>query len=248
MQQMTDLPSDAEFVIHLGDLRLARDNPPCVRSEYNDAAMRLRASHAPVFVIVGDNDWTDCPNQQEGWNLWFETFVGFESEHWEHDFQIRRQNGRTENFSFVSKGNLVIGLNIVGGLPGNNTNEWQVRLREQLNWLKVLVRDYRDELSPRVGRVVIFGHAHPNNFHNQYFFNGLRDFIRDDLRNEIPVLYMNGDRHVWQTNPNWYGQSSWFRVTLSGNAKDPPTKVTVRANSQYQPPSQAFVLDRRLNA
>ena len=250
LDQMRNLPSDAEFVVHLGDLRLARDNPPCVRSEYNDAAMRLHASHVPVFVIVGDNDWTDCPNRQEGWDLWFETFVSFESEHWDHEFQIRRQSGRTENFSFVHKGNLFVGLNIVGGVPGStDTREWEVRLSEQLNWLKFLVRDYRHSSSDGVvGRVVVFGHANPNSYHNRYFFNGLKTFVRDELKNQIPMLYMNGDQHVWQYNQNWYGQSSWLRVMLSGNAIDPPTKVTVQSNGRYQVPSEAFRIDRRLDA
>jgi hypothetical protein len=247
LRQMKTLPSDAEFVIHLGDLRLARNNRKCVRSEYDEAATQLRASRAPVFVIVGDNDWTDCPNQQEGWELWNETFVGFESMHWDHPFQIRRQSGRPENFSFVHKGSLFIGLNIVGGVPTTtDQKEWEERLQQQLVWVKSLVRDY--QAPGVVGRIVLFGHADPNDYHNRYFFHGLKRFVQDELRNTIPITYVNGDKHVWSYNENWYQQPSLLRVMLSGNGKHPATKVTVTANGQYQAPSQAFEFDRRLQS
>jgi hypothetical protein len=244
LNQMENLPQDAEFLIHLGDLRLAGPNLTCVVSEYEDAAMRLRASHTPVFVVAGDNDWADCPNQQEGLNLWKETFVGFESMHWEHSFQIQRQSGRPENFAFIHKGTLFIGLNIVGGKP-KDMDEWEVRLKQQLEWVKLLVRNYQEE-TPGVGRIVICAHADPNRHHNRYFFTDLKVFVRDELNNTIPIMYLNGDRHVWAYNKNWYQQPSWVRVMLSGNGVDPPTRLTVTANDEYQAPSQSFQFDRML--
>jgi Calcineurin-like phosphoesterase len=253
LAQMQSIPDDAEFVIHLGDLRLSDHSTlPCIQSEYDDAAMRLRASPKPVFVLVGDNDWTDCPNRDEGWELWNTTFVGFETKYWpSHPFTIVRQTGRAENFSFVHKGSLLIGLNMVGG-PVHDRPEWIERLTQQLDWVKVLVRQYRittrksSSLSGGVvGRIIIFGHADPASMHNKYFFNGFTTFVREELNNTIPITYLNGDKHVWSYDENWYDQSSLLRVMLAGNAKELPTKVTINANGIYQDPTQAFSFDRR---
>ena len=43
---------------------------------------------APVFVILGDNDWTDCPNREEGLQFWKHEFVGFDSRYWKLTFDI----------------------------------------------------------------------------------------------------------------------------------------------------------------
>ena len=59
-QQMLDLESDCEFLIHVGDIRSGdpETNPTCRREEYEEASNLLRLSHAPVFILLGDNDWT----------------------------------------------------------------------------------------------------------------------------------------------------------------------------------------------
>jgi hypothetical protein len=49
---MQQLPSDAEFVIHVGDIRTGRNKKQnCKEYEYNDVANILKLSHAPVFVL-----------------------------------------------------------------------------------------------------------------------------------------------------------------------------------------------------
>jgi hypothetical protein len=49
--QILNIPEDAEFVVHLGDLRNAYDYPTCLRSDYTSVASILRSSRVPVFVI-----------------------------------------------------------------------------------------------------------------------------------------------------------------------------------------------------
>jgi hypothetical protein len=50
--QMLDLADEAEFVIHVGDLRSAEDEDfRCRRTDYSDVAKMLRLSHAPAFII-----------------------------------------------------------------------------------------------------------------------------------------------------------------------------------------------------
>ena len=66
--QMQQIPSDAEFVVHVGDIRFAGVDLPCQRQEYTSVAstMRLSPPNAPVFMLLGDNDYNDCPNPEEG--------------------------------------------------------------------------------------------------------------------------------------------------------------------------------------
>lgn len=129
-RQMREVPDDAEFVIHVGDLRNASSDRKCVIEEYEEVSALMQLSRAPVFVLIGDNDWTDCPNRDEGLVMWRDHFVDFESRHWNHSFTIQRQEGYPENFAFTHKGSLFIGLNIVGG-EIHDANEWGQRLTKE---------------------------------------------------------------------------------------------------------------------
>lgn len=256
-----NLPADAEFVIHVGDLRNSGEAPnflPCRRSEYEDAASRLRESHAPVFVILGDNDWTgtcckwcslcsashattDCPDRRQGLRYWQETFLEFETKFWNHTFDIKRQPERPDNFAFVHKGTLYMGLNIIGG-EIHNRDEWETRLSDQSAWTIEQINSYAS-LTTGVGRVVIFGHANPNHRHRDYFVP-LRDYIDNELQNQIPILYVNGDKHEWEYTPSFYEQESFLRIMVSGKGVDPPLKISVEADGQYRDPGDAFEIDR----
>jgi len=254
-EQMLVIPSDAEFVIHIGDIRNAEDGGACQPRDYETAESILRLSPVPVFVILGDNDWNDCSNPNRGLQLWNDTFFQFESSRWDHSFGIVRQPGRVENFSFVHKGALFIGLNIVGGKVLSR-DEWTSRLTDQFEWTRELILGYNKSLSASslrqggdgvsVGRVVIFGHANPNNNHAK-FFGPLRNFIRDELRNGLPILYINGDKHQWRYSPNYYNQTSFLRLMLRGGTSEPPLRVSVNMDGTYVPTNQAFTYDRRLS-
>jgi hypothetical protein len=242
-QQMRDVPADAEFVIHMGDLRKAHPDLTCVKEEYDEVAQIMRLSHAPVFIVIGDNDWTDCPNQAEGLQLWEDEFVGFESRYWNHTFDIQRQSGYPGNFAFTHKGTLFIGLNIVGGNVYDEV-EWQNRLTDESDWTIELIRTY-NSTSDDVGRVVIFAHANPNSNHDAYF-DPVTAFIENELQNQIPILYLNGDGHYWDVQQSFYHQPAFFRIMVTGLGVDPLLKVAVTADGQYVDPQNAFAYDRRL--
>jgi len=227
----------------VGDLRKAAENLPCRRSEFRKAASILQLSKVPVFVIPGDNDYNDCPNPDQGFQFFQEEFLGFESKYWNHTFKIERQ--RPENFAFEHKGTLFIGLTITGGIV-HNKSEWSSRLTEQVDWTMDLIRLYVDDISPRVGRVVLFGHADPTVAH-QEFFDPLTTFIQDELQNQIPILYVNGDKHAWLFEPQFFGQPSFLRIMLAGKTVDPPLKIMVHADGQPSTTAEAFVYDRRLS-
>jgi hypothetical protein len=244
-QQLLELPDDAEFVIHIGDLRDAAPTKTCMKSEYETAARLFRHSHAPVFLTIGDNDWTDCPNQEEGLKYWYEEFQDFESRNWNHTFTIVRQPGRPENFAFVHKGTLFMGMNIIGG-EVHDQSEWETRLTDEVNWTVQLVRDYLDIIrSHHAGNIVIFGHANPNSRHDA-FFEPLEGFIENELQNTIPILYLHGDTHKWLYEPNFKKLPSFLRIMVTGMTNDPPLKVSVQNTTDGIQPEEVFVYDRRL--
>ena len=60
----------------------------------------------------------------------------------------------------------------------------------------------------------------------------LADFIQFNLTNKTPILYMNGDAHMWEYKPRYYGQSSFLHVVLSGEGMEPPTILTIHNNGK----------------
>lgn len=51
--QILSLPDNAEFLIHLGDIRSARAENECNLVEFEDIAATLKLSKVPVFIVVG---------------------------------------------------------------------------------------------------------------------------------------------------------------------------------------------------
>ncbi len=241
--QLANIPADAEFVIHVGDLRNADNNDTCILEEYTNASSLFQLSHAPVFIVMGDNDYNDCPNLEDGWKYWHSEFANFESRYWKHNFNIQHHPNRTENFAFVHKQTLFMGLTIVGGhnRPAMNNS---ARLLDEVEWAKQLIRNYNANRTD-IGRVVIFGHANPTRMHKD-FFEPLMQFIEWEVGNQLPILYLNGDKHEWAYNPNFMNQPNLLRIMVTGGGDEPPLKVMVNATGLAVNTSEAFVYDRQL--
>jgi hypothetical protein len=51
-QQINVLPNDAEFLMHVGDIRSGRNtSAKCIKKEYTDVANLLRSSAVPTFIV-----------------------------------------------------------------------------------------------------------------------------------------------------------------------------------------------------
>jgi hypothetical protein len=248
-QQMLSVPEDAEFIIHVGDIRMAGPNRTCTAQEYETVASLLRLSPVPVLILLGDNDAVDCPNRNEGLAMWRKEFLGFESRYWNHTFVIQRPLDYPENFAFQYKDVLFIGVNIVGEHANNETiHIITQRLTDQVQWVMTVMRNYQIECANTkriVGRIVLFYHANPGP-QTRPFFKPLRHFIGNDLNHTIPVLFLNGDAHRWMYEPRFYNESSLLRVTVTGLAVEPLLKVTIASDGIYHDPTEAFAFDRRL--
>jgi hypothetical protein len=269
--QIVSLPDNAEFLIHLGDIRSAKEENRCNLSEFQDVAETLRLSKVPVFIVVGgeqntlcenskryttalthftlhlDNEWNDCSNIHESWGYWGQELGRFE-DHWDHNFQVTRPDDRPENFVFIHKKSMFIGLNLVAGRV-HDANEWDTRLTEQAMWTIGLMAAHTGGSLDveQVRSIVIFGHAHPTAHHDKFFLP-LRSFILNKLAIDIPVMYMNGDAHVWSYDPTYLGVEQMLRIQLTGGTTEPPLEVIVAPTDDPvdSHAESVFLYDRRL--
>jgi hypothetical protein len=116
----------------------------------------------------------------EGLEYWYQTFLGFESRYWNHSFDIMRQLDQPDNFAFIYKHVLFIGLNTIGGSPygKEEEREWETLYSNELAWTQQVIRDYDLSLGYEfTGRVVLFGHVDPGEFLVRWFFNPLTEFM-----------------------------------------------------------------------
>lgn len=200
-----------------------------------------------IIFACKDNEWNDCKNIDKGWQLWKQELSNFE-DNWEHDFQVLRPADRPENFAFIHKKTLFIGLNLVGGRVHNQT-EWTTRLLAQARWTTGLMKTHTNGVASfqQVRAIVIFGHANPSSLHDS-FFHPLKFFIRDELASDIPVLYLNGDAHLWSYNSSFYDVSQLLRIQLTGGTTEPPLQVIVSPSDDAEDSfaEGVFLYDRRL--
>ncbi|MCP4787067.1 MAG: hypothetical protein GY903_14530 [Fuerstiella sp.] len=226
-QQIAELPLDAEFVVHVGDIKGGA--APCDEAVYVKVADMLRQTTAPVFIIPGDNEWNDCTNPSEAWDFWDKHFRRFD-QHWHHRLSVFRQLEREENFSFVKANVLFVGLNIVGGLI-HDPAEWKHRHADDLQWVRRNLRQF----GANVDSMVIFGHAMPAPKHNDFF----KPFNKDAQEFSKPILYLHGDGHRW-IHDRPFEAKNILRVQVDQGGIAPPLQVKVTDD-----PAEPFQFDRR---
>lgn len=173
--------------------------------------------------FLKDNEWNDCPNPVEGMAFWMDVFHEFEN-NWDHDFQVQRHPSRPENFSFLHKKALFIGLNMVGGSV-DDKDAFSTQMDEEFSWVKGLIEEAVVE-NATASSIMLFGHAFPRSHHNSFFLP-LRDYITEDLNNTVPIMYLNGDNHFYQFQKFFLGQANFHRVQLQYGTDHPPLQVSV---------------------
>lgn len=133
LYQMQHIPVDADFVVHLGDIRDAAGHPICRLIQYRSVSDILRNSWAPVFITLGDNDWNDCPNPSQGLSYWKREFLYFYEKYWNIGFNVNNMPGRPENLSFVLKNTLFFVVDMPGSVPLNEA-DWAQQLTDEVEW------------------------------------------------------------------------------------------------------------------
>ncbi|MCG8608084.1 hypothetical protein MJD09_24250, partial [bacterium] len=208
-----NLYSPSEFLVHLGDIK--PQSKACRESDYTKVAGFLQDLKVPTFVIPGDNEWTDCSDPDEAWSFWTQHFMNFEQKYCGAP-SVERQAIRPENFAWVSKGVLLIGLNMPGGsntLIGGGAQ----RLQDNADWVNQQFAAH----SADVRAAVVFAQS-------------LRDadapfedqFLVDVVNFGKPVLYAMGEHHVFSlTDP--YRVDNLSKVIVDQGGIALPLQVTV---------------------
>ena len=216
------------FLLHLGDIWKGSERLP--ESHYLQVAALLRTSVAPVYIVPGDNEWTDLLNPAEGWEFWTRHLLKLD-EHWKKDVTIDRQSDRTENLAWVQDGVLMIGVNMVGGNM-KDAAEWHARHLADAEWVKQNFAKHGGEARA----AVIFAQARPKEPQEDFFAIAIED-VKTFAK---PVMYLHGDGHKYEVEAGWR-VPNLTRVQVDQVAKARPLMITVTHDAQTP-----FMFDRRL--
>mmetsp|Transcript_1742 Transcript_1742/g.2416 ORF Transcript_1742/g.2416 Transcript_1742/m.2416 type:complete len:729 (+) Transcript_1742:106-2292(+) len=216
------LPGDAEFLVHLGNIQDASVTL-CPSSVYDDAYTVLSDSPVPVFIVPGQHDWNNCPNPENSMTDWKNNFVGFESG-FDFSFATDHQLGRSENFAFIRRGVLFIGLHLVGGRV-HDKDEWKKRHTDNVEWAEEKLNEDPDSYRA----VVLLGNARPSQQQEDFF----REVIDDVEKLGKPSLYLhaNGGGGFMEYRP-FDDVGNMLAVQLDDGGKTPPLRVNVDFGSR----------------
>jgi chitodextrinase len=218
-----NLMSPADFFVHVGDIMSQGSCPEPSYALVSDIMSQLAV---PAFVIPGDNEWNDCNDPAAAWILWETWFSEFEQRFCGTP-SIEAQPVRRENFAFVDRGVLFVGLNLVGGAVHDRA-EWDVRLQQDADW----VNQQFTQKQGQVRAAVVFGHA-PRDGSRDIFFN---QFDVSAVAFGKPIMFIHGNGHSWRYSTNWGAPNIW-RIQVEKN--DPPLEFTVTMD-----PVDPFVFER----
>lgn len=227
VSQLQNIPSDAAFVTHVGDIMKA-SNTFCVPELYSNVRSALSVSQIPLFLLPGDNDWTKCPNPKQSWGHWNLNFHQFESTFWDVRHlnvkrpQVNPMDATSANFAFFQKGVLVVGINMVAG-PVHDEEEWAYRHHANYLWAINQVNIYKDFMRA----LVINSHAGPNATRASKFFNPLLKDLEAMDFNPKSVLLVHGNGHTFEN----YTFNKINVIQVDAGMKGRPLRITVAANN-----------------
>ena len=244
---LDNLPANNDqWMIHLGNWNMhSNGTNHCRSGVYERVSQMYLNSSIPVFFLPGDNEWNDCDDFPASAQRWRQTFVKYEQNWNPLAFQVSRQQNRPENFSFVFKKAIYIGLNMVAGQI-KNSKLWRKRLYDNLDWVRVSVEDQIDELEV----VLIFGNS-GNLDSNKEFFLQLRSLVEEwnneiirvnkqKVRRHLPFFYIKQNQLESKIKENFMDQSDFVLVNVHEGIW-PPAKFSVNTENK------SFTLDKDWN-
>lgn len=219
--QLANLNPHSSFVVHLGDIKTGIT--PCSERWYQQVALILGQSPIRLFIIPGDNEWNDCADPDQAWNLWTRYFLHFDSK-WSNPLQVVRDNRHPENFAFLSEGVLFVGINLVGGRV-LDPNLWAQRDQENIQWIEAQLNNNNQPIT----HLVLFGHALSFRRHGPFFtmFNRIAQSFKK------PVLFLHGDGHIWKKDYPFEAKNI-LRVEVEQGGRANPLTVTI-TNDLHKP-------------
>mmetsp|Transcript_53576 Transcript_53576/g.81300 ORF Transcript_53576/g.81300 Transcript_53576/m.81300 type:complete len:764 (-) Transcript_53576:103-2394(-) len=217
-KDLINIPADAEFLVHLGNIQQASETL-CPWTRYDNVATVLKDSPVPMFMLPGAEDWTNCPSPSHSLTDWRESFEEFDT-NFVHGFQVLRDRVNPEAFAMLHKGVLFLGLHIVTG-PVHNEAEWTAREVQMLTFYFGMTNLHKGQFRA----IVLLGNARPSPQQDQLFntiFTSLKDIQR-------PMAYIHansGSGAVREYNP-YQDNQSVIGVEIEDGGKNPPLKITI---------------------
>ncbi len=205
--------SPSDFLVHVGDIKAGSDE--CREQRYQVVADSLRLLAVPAFILPGDNEWVDCSNPDQAWAWWEEHLLGIEA-----DFcgtpAVDAQTARPENFAFVEKDVLFIGLNLA-------TTGQSALVQDDADW----VDEQFAAKGAQARAAVIFAHREAA--------GSLLDAVSANAALfGQPVLYVHGNGHSYEEEPGAFGQPNVLRIQVPrGTASNPPIHFSVDENGDF---------------
>jgi hypothetical protein len=215
--------SDVDFLIHLGNWNNA--NPEkCRPKAYRRTATQFENSTVPVLFVPGRDEWNFCPDPIKSQNVWRTSFVDSEDKY-VHEFDVTRQRTREENFAFVHKNALIIGLNMVGG----DDAERAERLNDNVKWVKDTLNDYWKTIDT----VIFFGNTGLWGINSQ-FFDEIKVLIEsyNDIRPDVTFFYIKESKNDISLDDNVMEVENFSILNIEAN-QWPPLKVSVDTNNRH---------------
>jgi hypothetical protein len=221
-----NLYSPSEFLVHVGDM--VGSNEPCFEARYDAVAAILTGLAVPAYIVPGDNEWNDCSDPDQGWSWWMEHLYALETAYCGTP-ATQRQTVRPENFAFVSKGVLFVGINLVGSTV-LDTAAWNLRMQQDADWISQQLQAN----ASAIRSAVVFAHAGSATSRRTFFDL----FIPIAAAFAKPLLYVHGDGHSWRWDLPFSGAQNVRRMEVE-RGTTPPVQLTVTLD-----PLNPFVFNR----
>ena len=236
----------SHFLVHLGDICTGRAAREGELTEENYSMIRellTRGNSIPTYIVPGDNEWNDRPNPAVGWVLWNKHLLGLEK-NFESAWETTRQGDRPENFAFLFKDVLIIGINLPGGRI-HDQQEWLTRFRDNNDWIEEQFAEH----GGRVKAAVVCCQANVIGFGtvklavNTVFKPFSLRFGKIAAEFGKPVLFLHADGHKWLVDHPWEEAPKVTRVQVDRlEPRFAPVQITVDPSSD-----ETFQFDRRLD-
>jgi hypothetical protein len=220
-----DLFSPSEFLVHVGDILAGSES--CNESRYRDVRDILLSSEVPCYIVPGDNETSDCSNPSQGLQLWYQYLLGID-DNWACSPSTERQNGREENFAFVLKGILFLGIHLVGGSNDNAV------LRDDADWVDAKFQQYDSQ----VRGAVIFAQSGPGTSASTFY----DPFEVSATQFGKPILWMQGNGHSWKDDTP-FNANNVRRIQVDNGGAELPVQITAGMNTSSPQTMFSYVRD-----
>ena len=164
----------------------------------------------------------DCPDPTEALGFWNRYLLNFETKYWQEPSWdvIRQSPDYSENFAFLQRDVLFIGINLVGGII-HDQEEWNNRHDADLVWIDTTAAKFDGNFTT----MVVLAHADPEIEINQNFFNGFYPMV-ERYDEQVLFVHRNLGIDTWKKESGYNGISNLEVVAVEGS-KWPPMWIQI---------------------